>query len=121
MKKLPSEIQEELNKLINIRDDEAHSALIDIQVNDYLFRHQLTKMKNNIENNIENDKEETFENNNDRAYKKNDILYIRTHMSEDNIITEDKILEFCKEKEIKKPQKSNTKNKRYSNKRGKQR
>ena len=102
MKKLPSEIQEELNKLINIRDDEAHSALIDIQVNDYLFRHQLTKMKNDIENNIENDKEETFENNNDRAYKKNDILYIRTHMSEDNIITEDKILEFCKEKEIKK-------------------
>lgn len=101
--KLPAEIKEDISSLITTRDDEAHSALLDIKVNKYLFQHQLTLMKEQIEEKTKNKviSEEATSNNN-RNYQDEDILYLRTNISSDNIITEQQIFDYCKTKSIKK-------------------
>jgi len=70
----------------------AHSALLDIKVNYILFKYQLEEIFSDKEN----------QSNNTRPYSENDILYVQTHMSNDNILLEEQIFDFCKDKNIEK-------------------
>ena len=89
-----TEYLEEIEKLMAEREV-AHSALLDIKVNLIATKYQMQKIID-----VEYSSK-TIDNNNDRTYGKEDILYIETNMSKNNIVTINEIIEFSKEHEIK--------------------
>jgi len=85
----------EIEKLMAEREL-AHSALLDIKVNLIATKYQMQKIIDIDYPVIDNS------NNNTRTYGKEDILYLETNMSKNNIITINEIIDFSKENEIKK-------------------
>jgi len=85
----------EIEKLMKEREEIAHSALLDIKVNLIATKYHIQKIVEENYNIIE------IENNNERAYAKNDILYLETNMSKNNIITINEVVNFASEKEVK--------------------
>ena len=92
------ENKEEIEGLIEKRKD-FHDALLDVKVNYELLTHQLNiLLRKEI---IEDERLAQSKENELRSYKKDDILYIRTNVSDNNIITMEDIVDYCIKTEIK--------------------
>jgi len=79
----------ELTKMLKLRDT-YHDALIDVKVNKFLLEKQLNELAK------EKHEEETINKELD-TFKENDILYTRTEVSGDSILTVKQLLSKCEE------------------------